>query len=54
MPKKPNKLGAAGRAVPGSLPRPDPPRGNRGTGSGGELRHGLGGEPATEDGEARP
>jgi ubiquinol-cytochrome c reductase cytochrome b subunit len=55
VPKKPNKLGAAGHAVPGSLLRPDPPEetaaleaaARRGT-----MRQGLGGEP--RDGQARP
>jgi ubiquinol-cytochrome c reductase cytochrome b subunit len=57
VPKKPNKLGAAGHAVPGSLLRPDPPEetaaldaaARRGT-----MRQGLGGEPSTDDGQSRP
>ncbi|MEV7043415.1 cytochrome bc complex cytochrome b subunit [Amycolatopsis sp. NPDC051061] len=57
VPKKPNKLGAAGHAVPGSLLRPDPPEETAALEAAarrGELRQGLGGEPTTEDGESRP
>jgi ubiquinol-cytochrome c reductase cytochrome b subunit len=55
VPKKPNKLGAAGHAVPGSLLRPDPPEETAALEAAarrGQLRHGLGGEP--QDGQARP
>ncbi|MEV6828235.1 cytochrome bc complex cytochrome b subunit [Amycolatopsis sp. NPDC051102] len=57
VPKKPNKLGAAGHAVPGSLLRPDPPEETAALEAAarrGHLRHGLGGDPDTGDGEARP
>jgi ubiquinol-cytochrome c reductase cytochrome b subunit len=48
VPKKPNKLGAAGHAVPGSLLRPDPPEeaaALEAAAHRGEMRQGLGGEP---------
>jgi ubiquinol-cytochrome c reductase cytochrome b subunit len=57
VPKKPNKLGAAGHAVPGSLLRPDPPEETAALEAAarrGGMRQGLGGEPSTEDGEGRP
>jgi ubiquinol-cytochrome c reductase cytochrome b subunit len=57
VPKKPNKLGAAGHAVPGSLLRPDPPEETAALEAAarrGEMRQGLGGEPTTEDRESRP
>jgi ubiquinol-cytochrome c reductase cytochrome b subunit len=57
VPKKPNKLGAAGHPLPGSLLRPDPPEETAALEAAarhGDLRHGLGGEPAAGDGQARP
>jgi ubiquinol-cytochrome c reductase cytochrome b subunit len=56
VPKKPNKLGAAGHPVPGSLLRPDPPDETAALEAAarrGGLRHGIGGEPA-DPGEDRP
>ncbi|OXM61175.1 cytochrome bc1 complex cytochrome b subunit [Amycolatopsis vastitatis] len=55
VPKKPNKLGAAGHPVPGSLLRPDPPEETAALEAAarrGETRQGLGGEP--QAGEAKP
>jgi ubiquinol-cytochrome c reductase cytochrome b subunit len=48
VPKKPNKLGAAGHAVPGSLLRPDPPEETAALEAAarrGGMHHGLGGDP---------
>jgi hypothetical protein len=56
VPKKPTKPGAAGHAVPGSLPRPGPACETAALEAArrGAVRHGLGDDPDTGDGEARP
>ncbi len=55
VPKKMNKLGAAGRALPGSLLRPDPPDETAALEAAarrGQGRHDLGGEPSSGEGQA--
>ncbi len=54
VPKKPNKLGAAGHPLPGSFLRPDPPEETAALEAAvrrGTLRQGLGGEPSAGEGQ---